>query len=66
MTNCMSYGWSFALAGVFGLLTAGGDAQAPPGFSSLDKTNPAATARHRPQGHPNPAGRNATGEAPDR
>src|SRR5258708_22402487 len=34
MTNCMSYGRSIALAGVFGLLTAGAAiAQAPPGFS---------------------------------
>jgi len=46
MTNCMSYGRSIALAGVFGLLTAGAAiAQAPPGFSPLDKSNPAASGQ---------------------
>src|SRR5262249_59085592 len=46
MTNCMSYGRSIALAGIFGLLTAGAAiAQAPPGFSPLDKSNPAASGQ---------------------
>jgi glucose/arabinose dehydrogenase len=43
MNRCLSYRRGISLAGVLGLLVAAGPAvgQTPPGFSPLDKTNPA-------------------------
>ncbi len=57
MTSVLSYRRSLLLAGVLGLVTAAGAAiaQAPPGFSPLDKSKPAASNQDsnlRP--HPTP------------